>query len=686
MSEKNLQKRVEELRELIEHHNYCYYVLDAPEISDNDFDLLFRELQEIESGHTEYQDGNSPTQRIGAPPLESFIQRAHSLRMYSLDNGFSDEEFNAFVQRAQRGLNRESGELAFWVDPKMDGLAVELIYENAAFSAGITRGDGETGEDVSANMRTVRTVPLFLRDKGKGLPQLLEVRGEVIMHRDDFALLNTRQEEQGGRIFANPRNAAAGSVRQLDSRITAARPLRFMAYGVGRVEWQGVDWQTQTQIMQDLESLGFVVPPLAKRCSSAHEVLDYYHELTDKRDALPFEIDGVVAKIDDLEMQRELGFTSRFPRWALAMKFKAHQAETVLERIEIQVGRTGALTPVAILTPVTVGGVTVSRATLHNEDEINNKQLREGDRVVVQRAGDVIPEVVRHVPGAHHDALQPYVFPDTCPVCGTEAPRLPGESVRRCQNVSCPAVRKQSIIHFASKAGLDIEGLGRKWVEQFVDNDLVQSVADLFTLREEQIVDLERMGPKLAGNIITSIKRAGERATLSRLLRALGIRHVGEQTARALAAHFGTMDNLVQADEDALQQVKDVGPEVAASLRAFFHSQANRDLLERLRELKLMPREEAEAEKGELLKGKAILVTGALPGFTRDQATALLERSGATVLKSVSRNLDLMVVGEKPGGSKLEKARELGVPLIEARRFLELLEQGDAAAFDNGSA
>lgn len=681
------RRRAAELWDRLEYHNYRYYVLDDPEISDAEYDALLRELQGLEREYPALLLPNSPTQRVGAPPLDSFAQRRHSLRMYSLDNAFSEEEFEAFVQRLERALPEPVQELAFWVDPKMDGLALEIIYENGLFSAAITRGDGEIGEDVSANVRTVRTVPLRLKPDGNaGLPRLLEVRGEVVMHRADFEAMNRRQEGEGGKVFANPRNAAAGSVRQLDSRVTAKRPLRFMAYGVGAVEWPDVEWRTQTDVMRALQRLGFVVPPMARRCAESAEVWAAFKELEAGRDELPFEIDGVVAKVDRLDLQRELGFTARFPRWALALKFQAHQAETVLRRIEIQVGRTGALTPVAHLDPVSVGGVTISRATLHNEDEIAAKDIREGDTVKVRRAGDVIPEVVSVVKEKRPDDSVSYNFPEQCPVCGSDAPRLPGEAVRRCQNVSCPAVRRQSIIYFASKAGLDIEGLGRKWVEQFVDAGLVVSPADLFTLREEDILDFERMGPKLAANIIKGIGEAKERADLPRLLRALGIRHVGEQTARALAGRFHDLDSLARADEEELQGVDDVGPEVAASIRAFFHSQGNQALLERLRELKLWPEvSESQAPRKQealLLAGKRVLVTGALPGMTRDQAKALLEEHGAAAASSVSAKLDFLVVGEGAGSKKLEKAANLGLPLLDAPRFMELLAQGDAQAID----
>jgi len=684
------RQRAAELWQALEHHNYRYYVLDDPEISDADYDALLRELQELEAAHPELRLPDSPTQRVGAKPLESFAQRAHTLRMYSLDNAFSREEFEAFVLRLRRALPPQAPDpedLAFWVDPKMDGLAVELVYEHGVFTAAITRGDGEVGEEVTANLRTVRNVPLRLRTPEGDAPRLLEVRGEVIMHRKDFEAMNRRHEEAGEKVFANPRNAAAGSVRQLDSRITARRPLRFMAYGLGAVDWPGRQWARQSELMATLAELGFTIPPHALQCATAEAVWAQYEELDRLRDELPFEIDGVVAKLDRLDLQQELGFTARFPRWALALKFKAHQARTRVQGIEIQVGRTGALTPVAHLEPVSVGGVTISRATLHNEDELRRKDVRVGDTVVVQRAGDVIPEVVQVVEDARPADSQEYEFPETCPVCGSPASRLPGEAVRRCQNVSCPAVRRQSIIHFVSKAGLDIDGLGRKWVEQFVESGLVTSPARLFELREKDIIGFERMGPKLAANIIAGIQEARSRATLPQLLRALGIRHVGEQTARSLAGRFGSLDELAAAGEEELREVPDVGPEVAASILAFFRSEANRELLERLRELDLWPTVQREPETGSseaprLLEGRQVLVTGALPGMNREQAKALLEEHGAIPATGVSRKLDFMVVGEGAGGSKLQKAEKLGLPLLDARRFLELVQAGDAAGLE----
>ncbi len=684
----DVRRRMQELARELERHNHLYYVLDAPEIADADYDLLFQELQALEAAYPELVDPNSPIKRVGAPPAEGFVQRAHSLRMYSLDNAFNDAEFLAFVQRIRRAAPELRDEdLAFWVDPKLDGLAVECIYENGVFVAAVTRGDGEVGEDVTWNMRTVRTMPLKLRPlqdhTGGDLPVKLEVRGEVVMRKADFQELNTRQEEAGGKVFANPRNAAAGSVRQLDSTVTASRPLRFMAYGTGLVEWPGTVWKTQAETMRGLEQLGFLIPPEVRLCETPQAVLEYFHQLDTRRHELPFEIDGVVAKLDDIAMQQALGFTARFPRWAMALKFKAHQARTTLDRIEIQVGRTGALTPVAHLTPVLLSGATISRATLHNEDEIARKDLREGDTVIIQRAGDVIPEVVRSLPEERRDGEHPFVFPDHCPVCGAEAPRLPGEAVRRCQNVACPAMLRQRIVHFVSKAGLDIDGLGKKWVEQLVDAGTVRSPAELFDLSEKDLLGFDRMGPKLAANMIAGIRQAKERATLPMLLRALGIRHVGEQTARALARRFRDLDSLAAATQEELQDVEDVGPEVAAAVLAFFHARENRQLLERLRQVGLWPRlEERDTEQYRPagpapLAGKQILVTGAIPGLTRDAIKQRIEKAGGIAAGSVSKKVDLVVFGENPGQSKMDKARELGVSTMPFDSFLKMLQGGE---------
>lgn len=672
LTQNNAAERVLELRRLLERHNHAYYVLDSPEISDAEYDALFRELAALEEEFPDLLHPNSPTQRVGAPPAEGFAQRAHSLRMYSLDNAITLDDWRAFNERLHRLVPDALPQ--FWCDPKMDGLAVEVIYERGEYTAGLTRGDGEVGEDVTQNMRTVGNLPMSLRGESP-LPEKLEVRGEVVIRKADFEELNSRQLAAGAKVFANPRNAAAGSLRQLDSRITAKRPLRFMAYGVGVVEWPegAVGWTSQQAMMQGLSDLGFEIPPEAMLCENASAVEAHFSKLLDTRDSLPFEIDGVVAKVDSLAMQSELGATSRAPRWAMALKFPAHQGKTTLEGIEIQVGRTGALTPVAILKPVQLAGVTVSRATLHNEDEIKAKDLRIGDTVIVQRAGDVIPEVVRSVVEERPEDSQEYIFPTTCPECGSQAKRLPGEAAWRCRNMTCPAMVKQRIIFFASKAGLDIEGVGRKWIEQFVDKGAVRTPVDLFNLSREWLLSLDRMGEKSADNFLAAFEK-GKSASLHRLIAALGVNLVGEQTAKTLAASFTDLDELARATEERLMALPDIGPEVAASILEFFDSPENRALLQQFKDIGLWPKSEPRPEATTApedlpLSGQRVLVTGALPGMTRNEAAAYVEGLGARVVKSVSKNVDMILAGEKPGQSKLDKAQSLGVKVVDFTEF-----------------
>ncbi|MGE4299675.1 MAG: NAD-dependent DNA ligase LigA [Desulfovibrionaceae bacterium] len=671
--------RVRALRAELERHNHLYYVRDAPEISDAAYDALFRELQALEAAHPELDDPNSPTRRVGGEVAEGFASRAHALRMYSLDNAMGLSDWDAFALRVEKLLDVPAPSIAFWADPKMDGLACEVVYENGRFAAGITRGDGDTGEDVTANMRTVRNLPLTLAGDAAALPLRLDVRGEIVMTRDEFQRLNETQEAEGGKLFANPRNAAAGSLRQHDSAITAGRRLRFMAYGVGVSQWPGdaPPWTTQEELMRTLAGFGFSIAPEARLCASPAQVAGYYADLAARRDTLPFEIDGVVAKVNRLDWQAQLDFTARAPRWAMALKFPAYQAETVLEGIEVQVGRTGVLTPVAMLRPVRLAGVTVSRATLHNEDEIRAKDLKLGDTVLVQRAGDVIPEVVRALAEKRTGAERDFPFPDICPACGSHAVRLAGEAAWRCTNMACPAVVRRSIIHFVSKAGLDIQGVGRKWIEQFIDKGMVRSPADLFTLRADALKAMDRMGAKSAANFIAAFDATRREATLPRLISGLGMRHVGEQTAKSLAARFGSLDALAAASEDELTAVPDVGPEVAASIRAFFGNPDNAALLARFKEIGLWPVQTVATgtEKGQEqspLAGKKFLFTGTL-SMPRSAAQKMAEAAGGEVLGSVSKKLDYLVAGDSPG-SKVDKARTLGIPVINEQAFLALLQ------------
>lgn len=676
--EEQAAARIQQLCVELAHHNRLYHTLDAPEISDEAYDALFKELVEWETRFPDLILPDSPTQRVGGAVLPYLETRAHSQRMYGLENVFSAEEWEAFVQRAGRQLPEAGSALqSWWADPKLDGLAVELVYEKGVLTQALTRGDGEVGEVVTEAMRTVRNVPLRLHDSAMPFPDRLEVRGEVLLFRKEFEALNRRQEELGQKIFANPRNAAAGSLRQLDTSVTASRRLHFLAYGVGLVALPEQStpsyWSSHSALMSVLVSFGFDTPLGGRLCHGMAEAEDYWRELENQRDSLPFEIDGVVFKLNDREAQEALGYTARAPRFAVAWKFAARQARTRLERITVQVGRTGVLTPVAELEPVNVGGVMVSRATLHNEDEIRQLDIREGDTVIIQRAGDVIPEVVGPVLEARPADAQVFHFPHICPECGSDARRLDGEAAWRCLNVSCPAVVMRSIVHFVSKAGLDVDGVGAKWVEALIKAGRVKTPADLFTLRVTDLLGFERMGEVLAAKFVTSLDEARHSATLARLIAALGIRLVGEQTARTLAENFADVDALEAATRGELMDVPDVGPEVADSIQAFFSTPSNRKLLFHFRELGLWPKREDRKRERPVtpLTGKKILFTGSL-SRSREEFEKLAENAGAVVMSSVSKKLDYLVVGEKPG-SKLAKAQELGVTILDEADLVELL-------------
>ncbi len=603
--------RMAELTALLEHHGNRYYSLDAPEISDAEYDALFRELLVLEEQYPVLKQADSPTQRVGGVVVDFLPKERHSERMYSLDNVFSGTEWTEYIERLSRLLPAENpATLAFWVEPKMDGLAMEVIYEDGLLSMALTRGDGEVGEIVTENMRTVKNLPLRL--KGNTVPKRLEVRGEVVIAKKDFEALNARQEEQGNKSFANPRNAAAGSVRQLDSSVAARRPLRFIAYGVGEVQWAddevapssefasstelsdssdhkangGVrdNWETQKEVIQALQSFGFEVAAGAKCIESPEVVLAWFKDLEENRDSLPFEIDGAVAKVNSLALQNTLGTTAHAPRWAMAWKFSAMQARTKVKDIIIQVGRTGVLTPVAELEPVSVGGVIVSRATLHNEDEIRAKDVRIGDRVIVQRAGDVIPEIVGPILDERDGQVREFIFPAECPECGNHVHRAEGEAAWRCVNALCPAVRLERFKHFISKAGLDVKGVGASWVEKLVETKMVKTPADFFRLTTEELLTLERMGEKLAQKFVDSFEAVKETMTLPKFIAALGIRHVGQQTAKGLAKKFGSMEALGRADKETLLTVDDVGEEVASSIIDFFMEEGNKQLLEDLKD------------------------------------------------------------------------------------------------------
>ena len=668
------------LRAELDRHNHAYYVLDAPSIPDAEYDKLFRELQGLEAEYPELLSADSPTQRVGAAPLKEFPPRRHGVPMLSLNNAFAPEEVEAFDKRVRDGLETISA-IDYAVEPKFDGLAISLTYQNGLFTCGATRGDGVTGEEVTPNLRTLRDIPLRLQ--GEGWPALIEIRGEVLMFKADFAELNARQRERGDKEFANPRNAAAGSLRQLDSKITAGRPLSFFAYGVGAGA-DGLAVRTHGDLMDRLAAWGFPVASERGVVSGSRGLLEFFAKIGILRPGLPYDIDGVVYKVNRLDWQAQLGFVSRAPRFAIAHKFPAEEALTEVLSIDVQVGRTGAITPVARLKPVFVGGVTVTNATLHNEDEVRRKDVRVGDTVIVRRAGDVIPEVVAIVPEKRPtrdlfggEPLYPsFELPKFCPECGSSVARGEDEAIARCTGgLYCPAQRKQALWHFAARRAMDIEGLGDKLIDQLVDAELVHSPADLYRLNVETLAGLERMGEKSAQNLVAAIDQSRQ-TTLARFIFALGIRNVGEATARDLARHFGNLDRILHADAAALQQVPDVGPIVAASLLEFFNESHNREIIERLLGAGLHWVEGEPADVGpKQLAGQTLVLTGTLPTLKRDDAKAMIEAAGGKVAGSVSKKTNYVVAGEE-AGSKLEKALELGVSVIDEAGLLKLLEKG----------
>ncbi len=658
------------LRAEIERHNHAYYVLDAPTIPDAEYDRLFRELQDIEAAHPELGVPDSPTRRVGGAPLPEFRQVAHAVPMLSLNNAFSAEEAAAFDRRCREGLGVE--QIDYACEPKFDGLAIGLRYEKGVFVQGATRGDGFTGEDVTQNLRTVRNIPLRLT--GSGYPELLEVRGEVLMLRRDFERLNERQRAAGEKEFANPRNAAAGSLRQLDPKIAAQRPLRFFAYGVADVSTVAPAPSLHSSMMERLAAWG--IPVAAERAvvQGAAGLMAYYERIGAARRTLSYDIDGVVYKVNRLADQERLGYVSRAPRFAIAHKFPAEEALTTVEAIEVQVGRTGAITPVARLAPVFVGGVTVTNATLHNEDEVRRKDVRIGDTVIVRRAGDVIPEVVSVVPEKRPILAPEFVMPKKCPVCGSAVEKPEDEAIARCSGgLFCPAQRKQALLHFASRRAMDIEGLGEKLVEQLVDNAVIKTPADLYKLGVLALANLERMAEKSAANLLAAIDKS-RHTTLARFIYALGIRNVGEATAKDLARHFGSLDALMAADADQLQLVPDVGPVVAASIARFFAEPHNREVVEQLRAAGVQWEEGAPSAAAHApLAGKTFVLTGTLPTLTREAAKELIEARGGKVAGSVSKKTHYVVAGAE-AGSKLEKAQELGVNILDESQLKELLE------------
>ncbi|MFY9397660.1 MAG: NAD-dependent DNA ligase LigA [Desulfomonilia bacterium] len=671
MPNDRIRERIEDLRRQINHHNYRYYVLDSPEISDSAYDRLMRELSELEARHPELVTPDSPTQRVGAEPVSSFPPMVHRVPLLSIDNAMDTREIQAFHQRVVRLLGRE--DITYCCEPKFDGLAVELVYENGIFIRGGTRGDGYTGEEVTGNLRTIRSIPLRLATPRP--PELIEVRGEVVFYKEALKALNLERSESGEPLFANPRNAAAGSLRQLDPRITASRPLVFFCYGI--VDALAIGLASQYEVLEKLREYGFKVNPDIRLCRGVEEVIDFCRHMQDKREMLPYEIDGVVIKVNEIDDQIKLGIKARSPRWAVAYKFPPTQETTTLLKIEVQVGRTGVLTPVAILDPVKIAGVTVSRATLHNADEIRRKDVREGDTVIVQRAGDVIPEIVAPVPSLRKGTERVFEMPATCPVCRSPVVRDAGSNgeeggMHRCVNMACPAIIREQIYHFASKDALDIDGLGRKIVGQLIDRGLVHDASDLYSLTREQLLELEGFAELSASNLLDSI--AGSKSTtLQRFLYALGIPHVGTVAARDLARRFGSLERVMSAGPEELQSIKGIGREMTRAIVGFFSNERNREVIGKLigRGLTIQPVEPSMPMESSL-SGRKFCFTGTLKSMTQPEAKKRVEDRGGEVVSSVSSRLDYLVAGEEPG-SKLDKAKSLGVRILDESAFLEMI-------------
>jgi DNA ligase (NAD+) len=668
------RQELERLRREIAHHDVMYHVLDCPEIADAEYDSLFRRLLQLELDHPEWISPDSPTQRVGAVPAREFARVAHHVPMLSLSNAYSEEELREFDQRMRTLLDERT--ITYVAEPKLDGLSVELVYEHGLLVRGSTRGDGTTGEDVTANLRTIRSIPLRLDDAGD-VPALLEVRGEVYIEKDAFRAVNERRAADGLPLFANPRNLAAGSLRQLDPRVTAERPLRMACYDVGAAD--GVTLSSQHELLTTLPRFGLPVNPLYATCSSPEEITAFYRRMQDERDSLPYETDGVVVKIDRFDLRRLAGTVSRSPRWAIAGKFPAERAVTRLVDILISVGRTGVLTPVASLEPVRVRGVEITSATLHNEDDIRTKDIRIGDQVVVQRAGDVIPQIVASLPELRNGAERQFLMPASCPSCGARVVRLEGEAASRCLNTACPARIKQSIWHFASKGALDVDGLGSKLVDQLVEKRLVTRLGDLFRLDCETLSALDRMGPTSAAHLVHALDQARS-VSLSRLLYGLGIPEVGATTALLLAQHARALDRLTQMSRDELEAIPTVGPRTAGAVVDFFANEENRRTLADLLAagLRIEAEPGATGAPGGALTGKRFAFTGTLSTMTRDEAARRVQTLGASVSASVSRRTDYVVAGDEQG-SKADTARSLGLALLSEREFLDLLDRSSHA-------
>ncbi len=661
----SVQHEIQGLRQEIERHEHLYYVLDQPVIADAEYDALMRRLQKLEEEHPELVTPDSPTQRVGGKPREGLQRVQHSTPMLSLDNALNEQELRDFDARVRQLLKQQRFE--YVAELKMDGLSMAAHYRGGRFHQAVTRGDGRVGEDVTENARTIRSLPLRVRENPAPWPAF-EARGEVIMPQKSFERLNASRESKGLSRFANPRNAAAGALRNLDPHVTARRKLDFIPYFLLVDGDFPVDSQWET--LETLERLGFKVNPHRRKCANLEELLGFIKHWEEKREGLPYEIDGIVVKVDSVKQQRELGFTAKAPRWAIAFKYAARQAVTTLENIEVQVGRTGALTPVAHLAPVAVGGVTVARATLHNEDEIARLDVEIGDKVLVERSGDVIPKVVRVV--EQGSSRHKFHMPKTCPVCGGHVVREEGEAASRCVNTNCPARLRESLRHYAARSVMNIDGVGDALVEQLLARGLVKSIADLYDLTVEQLTGLDRMGARSASKIVQNID-ASRRQPLRRVLNGLGIPFVGERTAQILADHFGSLDEIAGAGLEELQQAEEVGPKVAESIRQFFGEERNRELVERLRHAGLQLSQAKKARKGGRLAGMTLVLTGTLPNLTREEAKARIEAAGGKVAGSVSKNTTYVVAGED-AGQKLDKARDLGVRIVDESGLFAILE------------
>jgi len=664
MKKEEAKNKIENLRKNLRYHEHRYYVLDKPEISDAEYDEMMNELQKLENKYPEFKSPDSPTQRVGGEALDEFEKVEHKSEMLSLGNAFNAQELRDFADRIYRKTNISKKDVDFIVEHKIDGLSAILSYENGIFNLGATRGNGRIGEDVTKNLKTIGSIPLKLNEKVD-----LEIRGEVFIKKDDFEKLNKRRLDNDKEAFANPRNAAAGSIRQLDPSIAASRPLSFLPYSL--IRYENLEISTHLEALNYMKKLGFK-NNWYKKAEDIDEVIEICNEWVDKRDKLDHEIDGMVVKVNDFTLREKLGSTSKSPRWAIAFKFPAQKKTTTVEDIRISVGRTGALTPTAILSPVEVDGSTVSRATLHNEDELKRKDVRIGDKVLIQKAGDIIPEVIKVIKDKRDGSEKEFEMPDNCPVCGSEAVREEGKAVLRCTNIACPAQRRESILHFVSRDAMNIDGIGESLIDQFIENDLVEDYADLYFLKKEDLLPLERIAEKSANNILTAISASKDRS-FNRLLYALGIRYVGQRTARLLTEKYHSISSLAKADEEDLININEIGPAIAESIVHFFSEEHNQKVIEKLRKAGIKLQEEASKTASDFLADKRFVFTGGLSNYTRAEASEKVRNAGGRVTSSVSSQTDYVVAGENPG-SKLDKAQELGIEILDEKGFNSLFE------------